>query len=148
MIEQLLPITASLVFGPHGKRRQFRRLARERVERGAADDDAVVFDHEEAVHFALEQFASAVDQGALGLQRFDQLQDAADVVDAGRAQALDLVGGDHAARTAVGEEFEQQRAVHLVRHHVRARHAGAHRLDCVAEVQARVRCEVFSFCEQ
>src|SRR5881394_2324355 len=44
------------------------------VQRRAADDDAVVLDHEEVADLRLDQFAAALDQRAFGLQRLDQRQ--------------------------------------------------------------------------
>ncbi len=47
----------------------------ERVQRGAAEDHAVVLDDGKIVDLAFDQFAPALDQRAVGFQRFDQLDE-------------------------------------------------------------------------
>ena len=76
------------IFGMHGEAGELAgAFVGERIQRCAAHDHAIVLEHEEATDLHLEQLARALDQRAIGLERLDQLQDAADVVDARRRAA-------------------------------------------------------------
>src|SRR6185436_2203228 len=50
-----------------------------RIECGATDDHAVVVEHDETPDLHFQQIAAALDQRAVGFERLDQTQDAADV---------------------------------------------------------------------
>ena len=101
-----------------------------------------MLEHDEPADLLLQQLAAAAHQGAVGLQRLDQLQDAADVVDCRTAQPLELVGGDHASGAGVGEELDQQCAVYIARDNVRALDAGAHRFHRARERGPRLARQV------
>src|SRR5688572_11356014 len=96
----------------HGEAGELARsLLGEGIERGAADDHAVVLEHHEAPDLALEQIAIALDQRAVGLEGLDQLEHAADVLQPRRAQVLDGIGGQHGPHALPREELEQQAVV-------------------------------------
>ena len=94
------------------------------IKRRAADDRSVVVDHQEVADLRLEQLAAALHERAVCLERLDQREDPAHVLDARRTQLLHRVRGDHRAHAAVGEELEQQRARRAARDEVGASHAG------------------------
>ena len=97
----------------------------QRVERRAADDHAVALDHRELRDLVLELLARAAHQDAFLLQRLDQLDDAAHVLDLGGADLFVGVVGDQRARAVAGEQLLQQGAVARVGDDV-------HALDAVA----------------
>ena len=107
-----------------------------------------MLEHDEPADLLLEQLAAAAHQRAVGLQRLDQPQDAADVVDRCLAQPLELVGGEHAARASVREELDQQRPVYLARDDVRALDSRAYRLHRARERGARLAREMAAVGEQ
>ena len=116
------------------KRRHFGGLAFGiGIERGAAEDHAVVLDDGVVADVALDFGAVALDQRAVALERLDQLQDAADVVGGRLAQALELLVDDHRADAVVREHLHQQRAVDRERQDVRA-------LDAAIGRRARSGC--------
>ena len=149
MLEQLVAVAEAAKLRSHRDRGQFRRFAfREWIQRGAADDHLVVLEYEKTLDLAFQALAPAIDQGSVRFERLEQLQDAADVIDVGRTQALELVRGDHAAGAGMGEQFDQQRTVDLVCDQVRARDAAANRLDGVRQIKPRVVGEPLAFFEQ
>jgi len=79
---------------------------------------------------------------------FDQLQDAARVIDRRRAQLHHLVGGDHRAGSVVGKQLDQQGTRHLAADDVGALYSAAHCLDRMGEVEPRVLGEPVAACEQ
>src|SRR5262245_37457953 len=96
--QQTLAGSGVAVFGMHRQTNEFPRArVRKRIQSGAADDDAIVLEHEEASDLDLEQLAWSLDQGAIGLERFDKLQNAPDVVNPGRPQLLERVLAHHRA---------------------------------------------------
>jgi hypothetical protein len=130
VLENAFAIALGLHFRIDGQACHFGHfLFREGIERGAAEDHAIVLDDGEIVDFAFDQLAAALDQRAVGFQRLDQLDDAADVLNCGLAQAFQVLVRDHGAHAIVGEQFQQGRAVHRERHDVGARHAIVAGLD-------------------
>ncbi len=73
-------------------------LAGKGIQRRAADDHAVVLGDDEALDLHFQPLARAAHQHALILQRLDDGQDAADVVDRRAAQVGQRRGRDHRAR--------------------------------------------------
>ena len=94
-----------------------------RVERRAAEDDAVVLDDGEVADLALDEGPVALDERAVLLERTDQREYAADVVGACLAQRLERLLDEHRSHAVVLEELEQHAAVQPQRNDVRARHA-------------------------
>ena len=80
-----------------------------------------MLDHREVVDLAFDQLARAFDQRAVGFERREQLEDAADVVDRRLAQRLEVFGRDHRADAVVREQFDQHAAIERERKDVRAR---------------------------
>ena len=104
----------------------------------AAEDHAVVLDHRVAGDVALDLGAVALDQRAVALEGFDQLDDAAHVVNRGLAQLLEFFIDDHGAYAVVHIDFQQQCAVGGKRQDMAAFHAmlaGAH---AVLQVKAHI----------
>ncbi len=87
LVQQRLAVAFAPEVGMHRERGELARsLLRESIERRAADDHAVVLGDDEALDFHLQALARAAHQDALVLQRLDDRQDAADVVDRRAAQ--------------------------------------------------------------
>src|SRR5438067_5662697 len=87
--EQVFAVAGVAVFRRDGKAGEFRALVLgEGIERGAAADHAVVLDDEEIADLRLEELAAPFDERAVGFERLDQRQHAADVFDARRPQLL------------------------------------------------------------
>ncbi len=123
----------------HRQTRQFgSRLAIERIHGAAGKDQPIVLQHEEAVDLLLEALARSLDQHALLLEWFDQLQDSADIVDGRLPQFVQAAGGEHGANTVVGEHLAQQGAVGGRVDQVRARDASAARANRIRQINARV----------
>ena len=72
---------------PRGRRVPRLLSLGKRVERRAAEDHAVVLDDLEVADLVLQPLAAALDQRAIGFQRLDQREDAADVLDLRRRAA-------------------------------------------------------------
>ncbi|MCY1533662.1 hypothetical protein D9M68_690020 [compost metagenome] len=89
-------------------------------------------------HVALDLGAVALDQRAVALEGLDELQDAADVVHRGFAQALELFVDDHGADAVVHVDLEQQRTVERKRQDVVALHAALAGLHAVLQVEGGV----------
>ena len=116
LVHQRLAVAFAPEVGMHGQRGELADLlVRERVERGAADDLAVVLGDDEALDLALQPLARAAHQHALLLERLDDREDAADVVDRRVAQVRERRRRDHRADAVAREELEQQRAVDVAR---------------------------------
>ena len=129
-----------LHFGIDGKTGHFGHFfLRERIQRRAAENHIVMVDNGEIVDFALDQFAAALDQRAVGFQRLDQAQNAADILDRGFAQAFQVFVGDHGADAVMRKQFQQHRAVDRERHDVGARDAGVTGLDRTLQIEGRIR---------
>ncbi|MNS81095.1 hypothetical protein D3C72_1147960 [compost metagenome] len=109
---------------------------RERQHRDAGGDAVVVFQHRVVADLHFQVFAAALDQDALFLQRADQRQDVADVLDAGLADLDQRIARDHGAGAVVGKQLHQQRAVVVVADQVRAHHALAGGADGVGQAEA------------
>ena len=82
-------------------------LLGKRVHRRTAEDHLVVLDHREVADLGLDQCPVALDQRAVGLQRLDQRQNAAHVVDGGFAQRFQCFLHHHRAHAVVQEELQQ-----------------------------------------
>src|SRR5262245_28508734 len=82
------------------------------IERRAAYDARVVLDHQEVADLGLEQLAAALHQRAFGLERLDQREHAAHVLDARRAQLLDRVRGDHGADPGIDRKSTRLNSSH------------------------------------
>jgi len=138
-LEQFLAVARALALGRDGDGGHFCGLGFQiGVQGGAAEDHAIVLDHGVAGNVALDLGAVALDQGAVFLERLDQLDDAAHIVDGGFAQLFELFVDHHGADAVVHIDFQQQRAVHRKRQDVAAFHAmfaGAH---AVLQVKAGV----------
>ena len=74
------------------------------VERSAGHHHAVAFDNAEVVDLVFQQLPRTAHQHSLGLQGFEQLQQAADVVDPGGAGDLVGFGRDQGARAVAAED--------------------------------------------
>ncbi len=109
-----------------------------RVERGAGDRHALTLHDHEAVDLGLEQLARAAHQHARFLQRTDQLEDAADVVERRRVHRLEGLGGDERARALAGEQLAQNDAVGRARKHVDALDPAAAADGAVGQVQQQI----------
>ena len=82
LAHQRLAVALAAEIRVHGERGELADLlVGKRVQRRAADDRVVVLGDDEALDLALEPLARAADEDALLLERLDDLQDAADVVD-------------------------------------------------------------------
>lgn len=104
--DQPLAVTVILIVGVHAHGRHLRHAGvGKRVQRRAAVDDAIVLEHREALDFALDQLARALDQRAVGFQRLEQLQQPADVLDIGLAHRFEIRGRDHRAHAVMREQF-------------------------------------------
>src|SRR4029079_13638313 len=108
------------------------------IERGAAEDHAVVLDHGVVADVALDLGPVALDERAVALERLDQLQHAADVVGRRLAQALELLVADDLSYAAVREHLHQQRTVDRERQDVRALDTTAARAHAVLQVESGV----------
>ncbi len=97
-----------------------------------------MLDHQEIADLRFQELAAALDERAVGLERLDQRQHAADILDARRAELLERIGGDHGADAALREELEQQRSRHATRDEVRAAHAAGERAHGVLERARRL----------
>src|SRR3982751_4756529 len=104
-MQQTLPGARSAVIGMYCKTRQLRHSGFVSVKTGATDDDSVVLQHIEPVNFHLEEIAPALDQNTFGLQRLDEPQNAADVLDARLTQFFKRVLGHHRADAAIREKL-------------------------------------------
>ena len=82
--------------------------------------------------------AAALDQGAVALKRLDQLQDAADIIRRGFAQAFQLFVDDHGAYAVMHIDLQQQRAVEGKRHDVAAFNARLAGLDAILQVKTGI----------
>src|SRR6185295_3447996 len=78
---------------------------------------------DEALDLGLQALARAAYEDALFLERLDDLQQSADVVDRRVAKVRERRGRDHRADTVAREELEQQRAVEVTADQVRSLHA-------------------------
>ena len=108
VLHQLVAVAAAAVLGHHGQTGHLGRLlAAEGIERGTADDDAIVIEDREAADLHLDAFAAALDQGAVGLQRTDQGEYRADVVDRRLAQMRQRRLGHHRTDAGAGEKLHQ-----------------------------------------
>ena len=76
--------------------------------------------------FEFHLLARANHQNTAGLERFDQAENAANVVDTGRAATLVKQISDHGAVTVASEQLQQQPAIDLL---VEQMHAFYLRLD-------------------
>src|SRR5262245_43865482 len=94
-VEQTLPGAGSAMIGVHHQSREFRHAAFVLVERGGSDDDSVVFKYVETIDFHFEQIAATLDQSAICFERLDEAQNAADILDASRAQLFQWILGHH-----------------------------------------------------
>ena len=101
-----------------------------------------MLEHAEAVDLDLEQLTRALDQRAIRLERGDELENAAHVLDAGLAQPLQRVLGDHGADAIVGEQLQQQGAIDVPRKQVNAPHRRAAGFDGGWQIQAGVLRQV------
>ena len=116
----------------------------DRVQRGAGDDQAIALDDAELADLALQHFARTAHQDALVLQRSDQLDQAADVLDGRLAQRLELLLVDQGAAAVTGKQLGEQRAVFHVADDMAALDptaaglgGGVEQLGLVAATQAR-----------
>src|SRR6185503_2727571 len=96
----------------HRQRRELSDpLVRERIERRAADDVVIVLRDDEPLDLRLQPLARAAAEDTLLLQRLDDRQDAAGIVDGGIADVRERGRRHHGADAVAREELEQQRAV-------------------------------------
>ena len=99
------------------------RIGRVIVQRRATVDHAVVLEHSEVFHVAFDDGATAGNQRAVRLERLDQLENGADVVDGGWPQVIQGIFDHHGAHAVVGEDFKQDHAIHREGDEVGARDA-------------------------
>ena len=127
----------------HGQRGQLAdALVEERVERRAADDVVVVFRDDEALDLALQPLARAPHEHTLLLERLDDRENAADVVDGRIADMRERRRGEHRAHAVPREELEQQRAVVVAAYEMRALHAVVARPDRRRQVDPHIGREL------
>src|ERR1700682_3500465 len=112
LVQERLAVPFAAEIGIHRQRGELARLfRRERVQRGAADNDAIVLCHHEALDLHLEAFARTPDEHTLVLERRDDRQNSSDIVDGRAAQLCQRCGGDHGSDAITGKELEEERAV-------------------------------------
>ncbi len=139
MAQQGVGAAAVAVARVHGDAGQFAHaLLGERIERGAADDGAVAFQQDEAFDLHFQPLARAPHQGTVFLQRSDQFQDAAHIVDGGGPQPFVNIAGDQGAHPVAGEQLQQQCAVDLAAEQVNPAYPGLAGAQCLAEVTVGV----------
>src|SRR6185436_7183901 len=109
------------------------------VKRGAADDVIIVLGNDEPLDLAFEALSRATDEHALLLERLDDTEDAADVVNRRVAQMCERRRGDHRADAVAGEKLEQQRTVVMAADEMRARDTVVTRTNRGGQVDADVR---------
>ena len=81
VLQDAFAVALGLRVRAHGQARHLGHLRfRERVQRGAAEDDAVVLDHGKLFDLAFDQLARTFHERAVRLQRFDELDNPADVL--------------------------------------------------------------------
>ncbi|OIQ64180.1 hypothetical protein GALL_542700 [mine drainage metagenome] len=137
--EHPLAVALTLHLGRHRQRRHFGGAGfRIGIERGAGKNNAVVFDHRVQAHVAFDFGAAAFDQGAIFLKRFNQLQNATDIIDTGFTQTFQLFIDHHGANAIVHIDFQQDRAVYRKRNDVAAFNPAFARLDAVLQVKRSV----------
>src|SRR5204863_10209375 len=108
-LQQRFAVTFALKIGMNGERRELAHaLVGECIERRAADDVVVVFGDDEALDLALQPLARPAHEDALLLQRLDNRNDAADVVDRRIANVRERGRRQHRSNTVAREELEQQ----------------------------------------
>src|SRR5258705_13958186 len=106
--QQPFAITGIAILRRDGEAGELRALVlAEGIERGAAADDAVVLDHQEIADLRLQELAAALDERAVGLERLDQRQHAADILDARRAELLERIGGGQGAGPPLRGKLEE-----------------------------------------
>ena len=121
--KQALASARAPVIRMHGETGELGHAVLVLIQRGAPDDHAIVFEHEETLDFHFQQIAAALDQRAVRLERFEQPQHAADVLDARRPQFFERILRQHGADAAARKKFEQQRAVGVARQEMRTLNA-------------------------
>src|SRR6266571_9301401 len=147
--QQALPIALVAMIRPNREAGELARTgAQERVERRTADDDPIVFDDGKARDLALEQLAPPAYERSVLLERLDQLQNSARVVDRGGTQFHHLVRSDHRARALVREKLDQQGTWEFTADDMGALHASADRLDRMRQIEPGVRRESVAAREQ
>ena len=90
------------------------------------------------MRIALDLVALAFDQGAIFFKRMDQLQNGADIFDAGFAQAFELFVHHHGADAVVHIDFEQDGAIHRIGNDVAALYAVAAGRDAMPQIKGQV----------
>src|SRR5437660_12860746 len=127
-MQQPLAVARAAILGRYRRAGELLALrVGKRVERRAAADRAVVLDDDEVADLGFQQLAASFHQRAVGFERLDEREHAADVLDARRPQLLERIGGDHRADAGVREKLEQQRAGPAARTPMRAAGARAAR---------------------
>jgi len=91
------------------------------------------------VHITFNLGAIALDQGAVFLERFNQLQDATHVFVRGFAQLFEFFVHHHGANAVVHVHLQQQRAIHRKRQDVAALHARLASFYTVLQIKRNVR---------
>lgn len=86
----------------------------ERVQSGAGDGQVIALNNREFVDLHFQLFAGATYQNALLLQRADQLQNPADIVNGSAADLLGAFHYDLRTDPVTGEQFLQQCAIFLI----------------------------------
>ena len=121
MAKQTLSVTKTLVGDINGQRSHFSEFfLRELIKRGTAVNDAVVLENSEVRDVAFKFLAGPFDKGSVLFKRFQQFDQAGDVVRGRLAQRLQIFHRHHRTDAVVSEEFGQKSAVHCVRHDVNA----------------------------
>ena len=113
---------------------EFRDAAGIGVECGAGHDHAVALYHQKMVDLHFQQFARAFHQYPFLLQGRNQLQNTADVIDAGGTQALIALSSDQSTDAVAREQLHQQAAVGSAVDQVGALHAAPAALHGIAQV--------------
>ena len=81
------------------------------MQRRAADRHAVAVDHDVILDLVLQPLPGSGDQHAAGLERLEQREQAADVIQYRLPQLLVAILGDHGADPVAGEQLAKQRVV-------------------------------------
>ncbi len=108
-------------------------LFRERVERSAGNGQVIALDNGKFVDLHLQLFARATNQNPLLLQRADQLQDTADIIDGSATDLLGTLHHDLRPDTITREQFLQQGSVFLIANQVATPHTATAGFYCATQ---------------
>ena len=112
VFKQFLATSSILVIRMDRQTAQFAyTLLGKGVEGSTGDRSSITLQYREMFDLHLQQFTGATYQYPLTLQRFNQFQYSADIIDRGLAYVLEQIGADQGAYTVTGKEFQQQTGI-------------------------------------